>query len=162
MQNAKDSFYITLRNRLALLAPGRVVTLRAVQRPAILVEEAEAPTGELVNDCFVLRWTAQAVVDGLSASLTSMECEVHYASSGSQTNAGLDRGRAIAAMDAELMTILQPFCSPKMNYTVTPAAAMQTNIFWTEPAFKALTTVRDQITRVATITVFAFEEPGEQ
>ncbi len=43
MQNAKDSFYMTLRARLAIINPERTVLLRGTLRPGILVEEAEAP-----------------------------------------------------------------------------------------------------------------------
>jgi hypothetical protein len=42
MQNAKDSFYIALRTRLAALNPERTILLRGTKRPGILVEEAEA------------------------------------------------------------------------------------------------------------------------
>jgi len=46
MENAKDTFYITLRNRLTSVNPNRTMLLRAVRRPGILVEEAEAPVAE--------------------------------------------------------------------------------------------------------------------
>ena len=161
MQNAKDSFYIALRNRLAALNPERVVTVRAVQRPGILVEEAEAPAPEILSDVFLLRWTGEAIVEDLPCLLTGLQCEVHYATAGSQTGSGLDRGRALAAMDKELLSILQPLCTPKLQFTVTPAAAMQTNVFWTAPVAGALETLRDRLTRVMKVTVFAFEEAGE-
>ena len=38
-------------------------------------------------------------------------------------------------MDEELMAMLQPFYTPKLNYTATPPAAMLTQVFWDEPAF---------------------------
>ncbi len=161
MQNAKDSFYVALRNRLAVLNPERVVKIRGVQRPGMLVEEAEAPAPELINDVFTLRWTGVIPVEDLPCLLTGMECEIHYATSGSQTYSGLDRGRALAAMDRELLSILQPMCTLKMQFTVTPAAAMQTNVFWTEPVFGSLDTEKNQLIRVAKVTVFAFEEAGE-
>jgi len=41
MQNTKDTFYITLRTRLAAVNPARTMTLRAVTRPGMLVGEAE-------------------------------------------------------------------------------------------------------------------------
>ena len=105
MQNAKDSFYIALRNRLAQVNPARVVTLRAVERPGIMVEDAEPPEAQIANDLFVLRWTETAVDAQLPSILVQMACEIHYASSGSQPNSGLDRGRALSAMDSELLTI---------------------------------------------------------
>lgn len=161
MQNAKDSFYITLRNRLALVNPGRVITLRAVQRPGIMVEDAEAPQAQLPNDIFLLRWTAATADLQLPTTLMQMTCEIRYSSSGSQQNSGLDRGRALTAMDKELLTMLTPTQTPKLNYTQAPTAVMQTLVFWTEPTFSIAETLRDQILRTATVTVFAFEEQGE-
>lgn len=162
MQNAKDSFYVAVRNRLAELNPARTCTLRAVQRPGIFVEEAEAPMVEPPNDVFVLRWTKAVVQQDLPLPLFLMECEVHYATSGSQTAAGLDRGRALAEMDGELVKILTPMCTRKLSYTSTPALPMETLVFWTEPLFGALQTVLNQLQRVVTVSVFAFEEPGER
>ena len=46
MQNAKDSFYMALRTRLAAINPERTILLRGAARPGILVEEAEAPPPE--------------------------------------------------------------------------------------------------------------------
>ena len=161
MQNAKDSFYIALRNRLAVLNPARVMELRGVQRPSILVEEAEAPMKELPKDTFVLRWTGETAVESLPSRLMQMECEMHYTTGGSKANSGLDRGRALAEMDRELLDILAPPCIAKLNYATTPASAMETSVFWSEPQLGALETLRDTLTRVASVQVFAFEEAGE-
>jgi hypothetical protein len=49
-----------------------------------------------------------------------------------------------------------------VNYTVTPAVTMQTQVFWGDPVFGALDTVREQLLRTATVTVYAFEEPEER
>ena len=162
MQNAKDSFYIALRNRLALINPARVVTLRAVQRPGIMVEDAEAAQAQLAEEIFVLRWGAESADMQLPLVLTKMTCEILYASSGSQQNSGLDRGRALTSMDRELLAMLIPLQTPKLNYTVIPAAVMQTLVFWTEPSFGAVEVARDQLSRTAAVTVFAFEEQGER
>ncbi len=161
MQNAKDSFYIALRNRLAQINPTRVVTLRAVQRPGVMMEEAEAPQAQLANDVFVVRWLAESADAQLPSVLTKMTCEIRYASSGSEQNGGLDRGRALSAMDKELVAMLTPTQTPKLNYTQTPAAMMQTFVFWTEPTFSAVETSRDRLLRTAAVTVFAFEEQGD-
>ena len=161
MQNAKDTFYITLRNRLAALNPNRVIILRGVQRPGILVEESEAVVSQIPSDGFVLRWTSFDVDLQLPSALAQMTCEIHYATGGTQPNAGLDRGRALEEMDAELIAILVPNCAQKMNYAQTPALAMETKVFWGEPQFTALITQRERLTRVAKIKVFAFQEQGE-
>jgi hypothetical protein len=161
MENAKDTFYITLRNRLAALNPQRVIMQRGVQRPGILVEEAEAPAAQLPSDVFVLRWTGMNADAQLPSILTQMTCEIHYATGGTQTNSGLDRGRAMAEMDAELLAVLQPSSAQKMNYAQSPAAQMETLVFWTTPEFAPLATSRERLTRVAKVNVFAFQEQGE-
>ncbi len=161
MQNAKDSFYVALRNRLAVINPARTVTLRAVQRPSIMVEDAEPPQVQLANDIFVLRWSAESANLQLPSVLMQMTCEIRYASSGSQQNAGLDRGRALTEMDKELLAMLTPLRTQKLNYTQTPAAVMKTFVFWTEPTLSPIDVLRDQLLRTATVTVFAFEEQGE-
>lgn len=161
MENAKDTFYVALRNRLATVNPQRVIILRGVQRPGILLEEAEAVVPQMPADAFVLRWTDTSVDTQLPSALAQMTCEFHYSTGGTQPNAGLDRGRALAAMDAELLAILSPNTAQKMNYSQTPAIAMETMVFWTEPVFMPLNTLRDRLTRVAKVAVFGFQEQGE-
>lgn len=162
MQNAKDTFYITLRNRLATVNPQRTMTLRGVVRPGILTEEAESPAAMLPLDVFVLRWTKLATDTQLPATLAAMTCEIHYATAGTQTNAGLDRGRALEEMDYELQQILSPSSTAKMNYTQTPAMQMGTSVFWSPATFTQETTTRERVGRVASVEVFAFQEQGEQ
>ena len=76
MQNAKDTFYITLRTRLATVNPSRTMTLRAVTRPGILVQEAEAPMPQPLLDAFALSWTGLETDLQLSAILAQMTCEI--------------------------------------------------------------------------------------
>jgi hypothetical protein len=161
MQNAKDSFYLVLRNRLAVLNPARRIQVRGVTRPGIVVEEAEAPMAEPLPDVFTLRWAGLTAMEELPSMLCGMVCEVLYSTSGSQGNAGLDRGRAMAQMDRELLDLLTPMYTPKVDYTATPSVTMQTNVFWTEPVAKPSVVKRDLLSRVVTVTVFEFEEPGE-
>ena len=120
MQNAKDSFYVTLRTRLATVNPERTVLLRGAVRPGILVEEAEAPFPQLPNDVFVLRWLGLGVDFDFGPAMVAAECEIAYQTCGTQSFGGLDRGRSLSAMDEELAAILQPFYTPKLNYTVNP------------------------------------------
>jgi len=126
-----------------------------------MVEEAEPPQVQLANDIFVLRWRAETVNLQLPSVLTQTTCEIRYATSGSQQNAGLDRGRALTEMDKELLAMLTPLQTQKLNFTQTPAAVMQTFVFWTEPTLSPVEVLRDQLSRTATVTVFAFEEQGE-
>ena len=151
MQNAKDTFYVTLRNRLALVNPNRTMLLRGVQRPGILVEEAEAVVPMLPADIFVLRWTAFQTDVNLPLLLARMECEIHYTTGGTQAAAGLDRGRALEEMDAEVLAVLSPTSTPKMNYAASPAQQLSTPVFWTAAEFTPAITARDRLTRNAKI-----------
>ena len=162
MENAKDTFYITLRNRLGTVNPNRTMVMRALTRPGILVEEAEASTARLPLDVFVLRWTKLTTDAELPSILTQLTCEIHYATAGTQANAGLDRGRALEGMDDELLQILCPSSTPKMNYTQTPAVQMGTSVFWSLAIFAATTITRERLERLATVNVFAFQEQGEK
>jgi hypothetical protein len=161
MQNAKDSFYMALRTRLGALNPGRTCLMRGAVRPGILVEEAEAPFSQLPSDVFVLRWTALAADFDLDTAMNAAQCEILYATSGTQAFGGLDRGRCLSQMDTELAAMLQPFVTPKLNYAATPPAPLLTQVFWDEPAFAPLTTQRDRLSRSATVTVYSYQECGE-
>lgn len=161
MENAKDTFYVTLRDRLAVVNPSRVMIVRGVQRPGILMEEAEGVVAQMPADVFVLRWKSLDLDTQLPSALAQMACEIHYATGGTQSNTGLDRGRALAEMDAELVAILSPNSAQKMSYIQTPAAAMETQVFWGQPQFGPLTAQRERLTRAVKVDVFAFQEQGE-
>jgi hypothetical protein len=161
MQNAKDSFYIALRTRLAVVNPERTILLRGSLRPGILVEEAEAPFTQLPNDVFVVRWLGLGTDLDLSSAMTAQECEIVYQTSGTQAFGGLDRGRALSEMDKELVALLQPFCTPKLNYSVQPAATMLTQLFWDEPVFTPVVALRDRLSRSAKVVIYSYQEQGE-
>jgi hypothetical protein len=161
MQNAKDSFYVALRTRLVAINPERTILLRAAVRPGILVEEAEAPFGQLPSDVFVLRWLGLGVDQDLPSAMVAEECEIVYSTLGTQSFGGLDRGRTLTEMDAELNAMLMPYWTPKLNYTATPATAMLTRVFWDEPVFGQVTVLRDRLSRTARVMVMSYEESGE-
>jgi hypothetical protein len=161
MQNAKDSFYVALRTRLAAINPERTILLRSAVRPGILVEEAEAPFAQLPADIFVLRWLGLGVDQDLPSTMVAEECEVLYSTLGTQSFGGLDRGRALSAMDEELVAMLTPFWTPKLNYTATPATAMLTKVFWDEPVLGQAAAVRDRLSRTARVVVYSYEESSE-
>jgi hypothetical protein len=161
MQNAKDSFYVALRTRLVAVNPERTILLRAAVRPGILVEEAEAPFSQLPTDVFVLRWLGLAVDQDLPATMAAEECEIVYATLGTQSFGGMDRGRAMSEMDEELVAMLAPFWTPKLNYRSTPATTLMTRVFWDEPVFQPVTVTRDRLTRSARVVVYSYEEAGE-
>jgi hypothetical protein len=161
MQNAKDSFYMALRSRLATINPERTTLLRGAVRPGILVEEAEAPFSQLPGDVFILRWQGLGVDMDLGSTMTAEECEILYQTCGTQSFGGLDRGRALSQMDEELVAMLSPFFTPKLNYTATPPAAMMTQVFWDEPGLGPIAVQRDRLSRSAKVTVYSYQEQGE-
>jgi hypothetical protein len=161
MQNAKDSFYMALRSRLATINPERTTLLRGAVRPGILVEEAEAPFSQLPGDVFILRWQGLGVDMDLGSTMTAEECEILYQTCGTQSFGGLDRGRALSQMDDELVAMLSPFFTPKLNYTATPPAAMMTQVFWDEPGLGPIAVQRDRLSRSAKVTVYSYQEQGE-
>ena len=161
MQNAKDTFYMALRTRLAAINPERSILLRGAVRPGILAEEAEAPFSQLPNDVFVLRWVGLGVDFDLGSTMAAEQCEVIYQSCGTQSFGGLDRGRSLSEMDEELTEMVQPFYTPKLNYTSTPPASMLTNVFWDEPEFGPIVAQRDQLSRFAKVMVYSYQEQGE-
>jgi hypothetical protein len=161
MQNAKDSFYMALRNRLAALNPERTILVRGAMRPGIVVEEAEAPFTQLPGDVYVLRWLGLGVDVDLASCLVGEECEIVYGTCGSQAFGGLDRGRALSAMNTEVLALLQPFCTPKTNYAQSPPAQMLTQVFWDEPAFTPCVTMRDRLSRSVKVMVYSYQEQGE-
>src|SRR5665213_2380612 len=116
MQNAQNTFYITLRNRLAALNPNRTIYLRGVTRPGILVESNELVTPAPPSNMFVLRWLGLQNDPYMPSVLLQMECEIEYMTEGTTGNMGMGRGAQLTEMDAELMSLLRPGCTQKMSY----------------------------------------------
>jgi hypothetical protein len=161
MQNAKDSFYVALRTRLVAINPERTILLRGAVRPGILVEDAEAPFSQLPDDVFVLRWLGLGVDADLASTMAAEECDIVYQTCGTQSFGGLDRGRALSQMDEELMSMIQPFYTPKLNFIDQPPATMLTQVFWDEPGFGPIVIQRDRLTRTAKVSVYSYQEQGE-
>ena len=163
MQNARDTFYVTLRDRLAAVNPARTMLVRSVLRPVLLVEENELASATAPADVFRLRWTGLRVDAKGAVPLVAMGCEIRYATDGNAGNGGMDRGRLLAAMDAELMAMVNasPQNVGKMNYSVAPATALGTNVFWGDVAFGSTTVDGERLECVATVEVFCYQEAGE-
>jgi hypothetical protein len=161
MQYAKDSFYFALRNRLATINPSRVIQVRSIERPAILVDDAESPASQPPEDTFLLRWSALTAGGSIALRLDCMSCQILYRTGGTQLKSGLDRGRALTEMDKELQLMLMPSSTTKVNYTTTPATPMSTNVFWSTASFAPVVVAREQLERTASVQVFSFFEPGE-
>ena len=68
----------------------------------------------------------------------------------------MDRGRLLSEMDEELVAMLAPFYTPKLNFTATPPAAMLTQVFWDEAGFGPLTVQRDRLSRSAKVMVYSY------
>ncbi|HEY7352924.1 MAG TPA: hypothetical protein VH596_09190 [Terriglobales bacterium] len=173
MQFTKDTFYITLRDRLAALNPSRVITLNGVTRAALVVAENEAviPVKPL-PDTFYLEWGAASVVPQQvgARAIFSLECLISYHTFGT-AESGVDRGRTLAALDTELITICQPANTSKLDYTQTPPATLGSNIFWSAPQLGKILgseaprnealprgTSGVRLERTATVKVFFFPE----
>ena len=122
---------------------------------------AEAPFGQLPNDVFVLRWLGLGVDLELATAMAAEQVEILYGTCGTQSFGGLDRGRQLRAMDEELIAMMQPFHTPKLNFMATPPAAMLTQVFWDEPSFSQVSVQRDRLSRSATVTVYSYQEQGE-
>lgn len=152
---------MALRGRLTAVNPQRTILVRGTLRPGILVEEAEAPFSQLPTDVFVLRWQGLALDSDLCAAMAVAECEIAYQTCGSQSFGGLDRGRLLSQMDSELAAIISPYCTPKLNYAVSPPDSMLTQVFWDDPPITPITIQRDRLSRSARVMVYSYQEQGE-
>lgn len=167
MQNAKDTFYEALRSRLVALNPERTIVLRGVVRPGVLVEENELLTAVVLPDCFRLRWAVNAVDANGVLPMVTLQCAIDYETAGTAINSGMDRGRALAAMDAELQAAVDrlPRTVLKMNYAGlangAAAVAMTTHIWWSEATFSETVVKDDRLARTATVMVMSYQEAGE-
>ncbi len=165
MQRAKDTFYIAVRDRIASLNPARLVLLRGLSRPGVLVEENELAVGFWPTDAFRLRWTELSLGTDNEAPLAALRCEIVYATAGSAGNGGMDRGRMISAMDAELAAAIQqsPQNAAKQDFTAaTGPVTLKSNIFWGGLTFGPLNINGEQLERTATVDVYSYQEAGDQ
>lgn len=165
VQDLKDSFYAGLRNAIAAANPARTVVVRGVTRPAVLVVENELPLGvDAPVETFQLVWTdLKSTGEGLMASV----CDILYTVNGSvgateTASSVLGRGRALAAMDAELLIALTGSVRSFAAFTLaeTGGVAVQTatgtQVFWGDVTFAAAVAKSDQIMRVASVEVFGY------
>ena len=168
MQFAKDSFYMTLRERLLALNPQRVVSIKGVSRPAVIVAENEVVVPvEPLPDAFYIEWGTVKVADRQSSvrPLMGVECVISHHTLGT-VNSEVDRGRTLAQLDTELLNICHPPHTAKQDFTQSPSINLGTNIFWTMPVLgevsgiiaRESTNKRVQLERKARLTVFFFPE----
>lgn len=162
MQSAKDTFLLTLRDRLAVENAARVVAVRGVMRPAVIAEDVEllAAQSEPI-DCFVLRWLDEAIDSSEPLPLHALQCEVRYATRGTQEFAGMDRGRVLDALDAELAQMLQPRSTVLQDFSGSAVVTRTACVWWSEMEASPVVVDGDALRRVAKLTVFALEETGQ-
>jgi len=170
VQGIKDTFYAALQSRIAAGNPDRIVVVRGTARPGVLVPENELPgaaiDGIAQAEAFCLRWTSLKIDRGSAGPLAMLACEVKYASDGSTGAGGMDRGRALSAMDDELSAALTeaPMRAAAVEYAeiagggVANATATGSNVFWTEPVFAPLALRGERLERTATVEVFGYEQ----
>jgi len=165
MQSAKDTFYVTLRDRLASVNAARTMVLRGVTRPGVLVEENELVAAFAPVNAFCLRWTTLSVDAQGALPLVRMGCEIRYATDGSAGNGAMDRGRLLAAMDAELVAAVSaaPQSAVKRDFAGAAVAApvLGTRVFWGDAEFGAVAVKGERLERVARVEVFVYQEAGE-
>ena len=163
MQRAKDTFYVTLRDGVAEANPQRTTVVRGVLRPGVLVEENELPVAVPTADVFRLRWTALTVDTTGTVPMAKLRCEIAYETTGTAAVNGMDRGRLVAAMDAELMTVLagETQSAPKMDFSSGTPVPDGTRIFWGDPAFTAAVVTGERVSRTASVDVWSVEGAGE-
>ena len=137
MQFAKDSFFLALQQRLAALNPARTVTLNGTNVPAVVVVENLTPSfAEPQPNTFFIEWGAAEVVSGSAGNgaLMSLNVVISYYTLGSVASM-VDRGRLLAELDDELLSICQPPNTEKRDYTQAPSADLGTSVFWSQPVF---------------------------
>ncbi len=127
----------------------------------------------------VVRWGGLGVAPEAGASVARMECVVEYGTRGEAplravvAAAGtMGRGRALAAMDAELAKALTAGDCEKQSFAgmsvagalvgpsgvAAPAAApvdLGSKVWWGEPQFGAETEVSGRVSRVVRVSIWA-------
>jgi hypothetical protein len=179
MQSAKDSFYMTLRERLAAVNPARVMAVNGVTRPAIVVMENESVSAaEPLANAFYIYWGGARMSKGHSGGerpLMAMECTIAYRTSGSGET-GVDRGRSLTALDQELLAICRPGWAAKRDYRQSPAVELGTSLVWTAAELGEAETVGEapsswrktramsgaKLQRLASMTVYFFAEAEQK
>jgi hypothetical protein len=162
MQSTKDTFYITLRDRLVQRDPALTIRIDGAIRPAMVVlenEPAVALPGQ--DDAFYLQWGEVEAVHPASCTLMKMECVITYTSRGQAETGGVGRGRDLAVLDADLLAICSPPQAYKYDYATGVPVELGSFLFWSAPALKTLKTEAGQVGREAHVSVFFYPEVNQ-
>jgi hypothetical protein len=136
MQAAKDSFFRALQERLVVVNPARSITLDGAVRPAILVAENEPyPPAKLFFNTFYIHWLGAPAVRefrGANAPRYELLAQLEYFVRGTP---GLqrpfaDRGRLLSELDGELLAMLFPGFTPKLDHSESPPAPLGSIVLW--------------------------------
>lgn len=162
MQFAKDSFYIALRDRLAVLNPARTVYLDGVTRPAVIVAENQPSTPSVsLPDAFYLQWGAVREIKNAQRAprpLLAFDCQIVYRTIGTEGNSSVDRGRVLATLDLELLEISSPTETVKRDYTQATPPDLGTKVFWTRPQVMETVALGTELRRTSKVTVHFYPE----
>jgi len=162
MQATKDSFYLTLRDRLAQAYPARTITVDGVTRPAIVVVENDKPSVTArQHDAFYLEWGEARTLRPAISTLMAMGCTLSYASAGMEQNGGQDRGRCMGELESELLAICTTGTARKKDYSGTDPKDLGSNIFWTQPVFRPAKAAPGCLAREASLTVYFYPEVNQ-
>ena len=143
------------------------MVVRGVTRPAVLVAENEFPVSDGGPvEAFQLIWSGlKRTPDGLIAAALEISYTVNGSVGATQTaSSTLGRGRALAAMDAELVSVL---CGsvrrfPGFSFLESGGVAVQrasgTQVFWGDVTFGPVVISGDRIGRIAAVEVFGYAE----
>ncbi len=166
MQAAKDSFFRALQARLSVVNPARTITFDGAVRPAVLVAENEPyPPARLFFNTFYIHWLgAPAVREFGNANAPRYEliAQLEYFVRGTP---GLqrpfaDRGRLMGELDRELVKILFPGFTPKLDHSQSPPAPLGSMALWRwTPDLRTIVETEGAVLRrLATVTVSFFLE----
>ncbi|MFZ0705638.1 MAG: hypothetical protein WAM71_08560 [Candidatus Korobacteraceae bacterium] len=163
MQATKDTFYIALRDRLVQVDPNLTIVIDGATRPAIVVTENEPPSAQSRQDeAFYLDWGSAHPVQPATSTLMAMDCMIGYTCSGQSDSGGVDRGRKLSALDADLLAICAPAQAHKNDYSSGSPVDLASYIFWSAPKLEPLKVEAKQVGRQALVTVFFYPEVNQQ
>jgi len=164
MQAAKDSFFRALQLRLAAVNPARTISVDGAVRPAILVVENEPyPPPKLFFNTFYIHWLGAPAVREFSGTLAprySLTAQLEYFVQGTASlqRPFADRGRLLAQLDRELIEILFPCSTEKMDHSAVPPAPLGSRLLWRwTPSFQTFAD-GGVLRRLTTVNVSFFLE----
>ena len=162
MQATKDSFYVTLRDRLVEVDPDLTMVIDGATRPAIVVVENEPPSAQPRQDqAFYLEWGGTRPVHPATSSLMAMDCTIRYTCSGQSDSGGVSRGRELGALDGDMLAICAPGQAKKNDYSSGSPVNLGSYIFWSLPRLEPLKVEAKQVGRQAQVTVFFYPEVNQ-